>query len=209
MLTELILFVAVLSLDAFTASVAYGTEKIKIGYLPAFIISLMGGLALLISALFSSFLSGFLSEAFCRTLGFIVLFLVGLFNFIQGALKSAIRRKREHSANMHFRLRELDFFVEVLVDETKADADHSNALSAREAFYLAAAFSIDSLATGIGCGFSGMNPVELGAAAFVANLIAVFFGWLLGRWIVRCLKLDLSWLGGAVLIGLALFRFLV
>lgn len=209
MLTELILFVAVLSLDAFTASVAYGTEKIKIGYLPAFIISLTGGLALLISALFSSFLSGFLSEAFCRTLGFIVLFLVGLFNFIQGALKSAIRRKREHSANMHFRLRELDFFVEVLVDETKADADHSNALSAREAFYLAAALSIDSLATGIGCGFSGMNPVELGAAAFVANLIAVFFGWLLGRWIVRCLKLDLSWLGGAVLIGLALFRFLV
>ena len=74
MLTELILFVAVLSLDAFTASVAYGTEKIKIGYLPAFIISLTGGLALLISALFSSFLSGFLSEAFCRTLGFIVLF---------------------------------------------------------------------------------------------------------------------------------------
>ncbi len=209
MLTELILFVTVLSLDAFTASVAYGTEKIKIGLLPAFIISLTGGLALLISSLFSSFLSGFLSETFCKTLGFIVLFLMGLFNFIQGAIKSAIRRKRERSANMHFRLRELDFFVEVLVDETKADADHSNALSAREAFYLAAALSVDSLATGIGCGFSGMNPVELGTAAFVVNLVAVFAGRLLGKGIAHCLKLDLSWLGGAVLIGLAFFRFFI
>lgn len=206
---ELVLFVAVLSLDAFTASVAYGTEKIKIGLLPALIVSAVGGLALLISALFSNFLAGYLSESFCKTLGFIVLFLVGLFNFIQGALKSAIKRRREHSANMHFRVRELDFFVEVLVDETKADADHSNALSVKEAFYLAAALSVDSLATGIGCGFSGMNPFSLGIAAFAVNLVAVFFGWLLGKGIARCVKLDLSWLGGAVLIGLALFRYLL
>lgn len=207
-MAELLLFVAVLSLDAFAASAAYGAEKIKIGLLPAVIISLTGGLTLFISALFSTFLAGFITESFCRIFGFITLFLVGLFNFIQGALKSAVRKKREHSARMRFRLRELDFFIEVFVDETKADADHSNTLSAKEAFYLAAALSVDSLATGIGCGFSGINPFALGIAAFAVSLAAILLGWLLGRGISRCAGLDLSWLGGAVLIGLALFRFL-
>ncbi|MCI8502127.1 MAG: sporulation membrane protein YtaF [Oscillospiraceae bacterium] len=207
-MAELLLFVAVLSLDAFTASAAYGTEKIKIGLLPAVMISTVGGLALFLSSMFSTFLAGFITESFCRVFGFIALFLVGAFNFIQGALKSAVRRKREGSAKMRFRLRELDFFVEVFIDETKADADHSNALSAKEAFYLAAALSVDSLVTGIGCGFSGMNPFALGAAAFIVNFAAILLGWLVGKGISRCARLDLSWLGGAVLIGLALFRFL-
>lgn len=207
-MTEVILFVVVLCLDAFTASVAYGAQRIKIGLIPGFIIGVTGGLSLWVSALLSSLFSGFLSEMLCKSLGFVILFLIGFFNFIQGALKSAIRRKREHNANMHFKLHELDFFVEVLVDETKADADHSNALSVKEAFYLAVALSIDSFAAGISCGLGGMNPVELGFAAFAANLIAVLFGWLLGKGIARCFRLELSWLGGAVLIGLAFFRFL-
>ena len=208
-MAELILFVLVLSLAAVAASIAYGTEKIKIGIFPAFIISIIGGLSLFLSALFSKSLSVFFSETLCNAIGFVILFLVGTFNFIQGTIKSTVRRRREHSANMHFRLRELDFFIEVLVDETKADADHSNTLSGREAFYLAMALSIDSLATGIGCGFSGMNPFVLGTAAFLMNFIAVFLGWLLGRNVMRCLKLDLSWLGGVVLIGLAVFRCLL
>lgn len=205
---ELLLFVAVLSLDALTAGIAYGTEKIKIGVLSAAIISLVGGGTLLLSTLLGSYVSGFLSEQFCKAIAFLILFLVGLFNFLQGALKTYIKKQREHSANMHFKLRELDFFVEVLVDETKADADHSSSLGVKEALYLALALSVDSLATGLGAGVSGLNAFELGFAAIAANLLAVFAGCMVGKTISRCTKLDLSWLGGAILIGLALFRFL-
>ena len=204
---ETLLFVTVLSLDAFTASLAYGTGRIKIGFLPALVISLVGGGALWLSVSLGSFLSLYLSEAFCKTVGFIVLFVVGLFNFIQGALKSTIRRTRDNSANMHFRLRELDFFIEVYADETKADADHSSNLSIREALYLAVALSVDSLATGVGAGFTGMVAWELALAALAMNLAAVFLGCFLGKMLSRCAKLDLSWLGGAVLIALAVFRF--
>lgn len=205
---EILLFVLVLSLDAFTASIAYGTGKIKIGFLPALIISAVGAAALWLSVSLGSWLSLYCSANLCKTLGFVVLFLVGLFNFMQGALKSYIRRQRDNSANMHFRLREIDLFVEVLVDETRADADHSNHLSSREALYLAAALSIDSLATGVGIGFTGMVAWQLAACALAVNLAAVFAGCLLGRVLSRCVKLDLSWLGGMVLIVLALCRFL-
>lgn len=208
MRVQLLLFLMVLSLDAFTAGIAYGAEKIKIGFGSGIIISLFGGFALLLSAWVGNWISGGLSETFCKTLSFVILFFVGLFNFIQGAVKSYIKRRRESGASMHFKLHGLDFFVEVLMDETKADADHSSYLSTREAAYLAAALSVDSLAAGIGAGFAGMSAWQLGAGAVFMNLFAVFCGCLLGRLIASCSRLELSWLGGAVLILLAFFRFL-
>lgn len=58
---------------------------------------------------------------------------------------------------MSFRWSGISFMLSVCLDETKADADCSKVLSAKEALALGAALSIDSLATGFGSGLIGQN----------------------------------------------------
>ena len=81
---QLLLFLMVLSLDAFTAGIAYGAEKIKIGFGSGIIISLFGGFALLLSAWIGNWISGGLSETFCKTLSFVILFLLDCLILFKG-----------------------------------------------------------------------------------------------------------------------------
>ena len=79
-------------------------------------------------------------------------------------------------------------------------------LTAREALYLAAALSLDSLVSGFGAGLDLRHPGILLCCTFFLHLAAVGGGCALGRKLAHRQELNISWLGGAMLILLALLR---
>ena len=125
-------------LDLFFTAIAYSISGIRIPVRAACILSGTGAGCFLAAMELAKWSGLFLPASFCKLASVVLLAAMGgamlLKSFVEPADSS------EKSAN----------FRTVYFDAACADADHSRSLSAREAFLLAAALSVDSLAVGIG-----------------------------------------------------------
>ena len=203
---ESLLLVCAISVDSFVSSFAYGSNKIKISVLPALILDLVSTLFLAVSLFAATFIKQYIPGSVCTAIGFITLFSIGIFNFFQGTVKAYLKRRERSSKQVRFKLFDIQFALDIYIDETKADVDNSKTLSIKEALYLAVALSIDSLAIGVASGFKTINiPFTLGLC-FVLNICITYLGFLLGKVFRDRSKLDLSWLGGLILMSLAVLR---
>ena len=93
------------------------------------------------------------------------------------------------------------------LDETKADCDSSKTLSSKEAVTLALALSADSLASGFGAGLGGANIIRIALISLAVGLASIVAGSFFGQK-AACKKPRLSWLSGAILIILGLFKYI-
>ena len=206
-----ILLVLAVVLDGFTACFAYGVNRIKIPLLSAVLISLMGTGMLMLSLGAADWVGSYIPPTTCKVLSFSVLFLIGLCNLFQNSVKAILQKASDNSKKMSFRWSGISFMLSVCLDETKADADCSKVLSAKEALALGAALSIDSLATGFGSGLIGQNYLLILALALTMHMTAILLGHFLGEKVSKgagAKHLQLEWLGGVILMALAFIRLL-
>ena len=93
-MTENILLVAAVSVDALLASFAYGADNIKIPFLSAAVISAAGTAVLMLSMLLSGAADAVIPSGAGRWLGFIILMCIGTVSLFQNALKTFLRKCR-------------------------------------------------------------------------------------------------------------------
>lgn len=205
---EVLLLVTALSVDAFVASFAYGTNKIKIPFKSVAVISLVCsgilGFSLFLGNLVKPFLPSFLTTAIC----FIILFVLGVLRFSEASLKTWLDKSESSSQAISFKFLDFNFLLRVYVDSTEADKDHSNVLTPGEAFSLAIALSVDGLAAGFSAGLSDINYLQVIIFSLIINMLVVLFGFFVGNKIAQKSELNLSWLSGVVLIVLAFMKIL-
>lgn len=201
-----ILLVLAVVLDGFTACFAYGVNRIKIPLLSAVLISLMGTGMLMLSLGAADWVGNYLPIHTCKAISFSVLFLIGLCNLFQNSVKAVLQKARDNSKKMSFRWSGISFMLSICLDETKADADCSKVLSSKEALALGTALSIDSLATGFGSGLMGQNYLLILLLSLSLHMAAILLGHFLGEKVSKGKHLQLEWLGGVILILLAIFR---
>lgn len=204
-----VLLVLAVVLDGFTACFAYGVNRIKIPLLSAVLISLIGTGMLMLSLGAADWVGSYIPPTTCKVLSFSVLFLIGLCNLFQNSVKAVLQKASDNSKKMSFRWSGISFMLSVCLDETKADADCSKVLSAKEALALGAALSIDSLATGFGSGLIGQNYLLILVLALCMHMTAILLGHFLGKKVSQgssARHLQLEWLGGAILMVLAFIR---
>ena len=206
MMIQSVLLVIALSADAMVAALAYGTGKIKIPFLSALIIAAVGSGFLALSLFAASFLQRWIPSGVCTAVSFTILLLIGIENMFNSTIKNYLRKKTGNQKIIRFHCGGIRFVLDVFLDETKADADHSKILTAREAFYLAVALSLDSLVSGFGFGLSAQRPFLVVALCLVMGFTAVVTGCRLGRSIAGKMRFDIAWIGGALLILLAILR---
>ena len=190
-----LLLVLSVCIDTFVASVAYGTNKIKIPPISSIIISLIGSLVLGISLLFGGFITDLLPRNSSILLSFAILMFLGVYRLFEGICKNFIQKKRKLDKPVTFKIFDFNFALQVYADETKADFDKSKLLSPKEAFYLAFALSFDSLEIGY------LQAVLLG---FVVGIIVILLGVFIGKKAAENTNLNLSWLSGVILMILAI-----
>lgn len=204
MFAEIILALIV-SLDIYLASAAYSNSEIRIPPFSALIISFIGAAVLGISLKFSEIISRFIAPQLCETAGLIILIVIGVVTIFKSFIRCLIKRLSGIDGNL-VKMSGFGLGISIYLDETAADVDCSKTLSSYEAAALALASSFDSAATGISCGFSGINPIIAAIFTLAAGFIAIVLGGITGKKI-SSLRRDLSWIGGVLLIIFAVFTY--
>ena len=203
---ESLVLVTALSVDAFVASFAYGTNRIKIPFRSVAVItgvcSAILAVSLFLGALVRPFVPPHLAGAVC----FAILFLLGVVKLCDSAIKSLIRRSRGLHKKISFSAMHLSFILDVYANPENADSDCSKTLSAAEAAPLAVALSLDGLAVGFGAALADANPLRAVVFSLAANTLAVFGGCFAGNKIAEKFPLDLSWVSGLLLMVLAFLK---
>ena len=203
---ESLLLINSICLDAFFASIAYGTNKIKIPFISSFIISLIGALILGISLFFGGVIKEFLPNNLAVILSFFILFIIGIYRLFEGIFKAFIQKKRSLDKPLTFKLFDMNFVLQVYADETIADYDKSKTLSPKEAFYLSIALSFDSLAVGFGSSLGEVSFIQTIILCFILGLICISIGHIIGNKIVKKINTNLSWISGIILVTLAILK---
>ncbi len=203
---ESVLLVLALSLDAFVASIAYGTNKIKIPFTSMTIITIVCSMFLAASIFFGSLLKQLLPSNITIIISFIILMSLGIYYLFESLIKNFLEKKSDSNHKVKFKLFNIWFIIDIYIDETKADFDNSKILSSKEALYLAIALSLDSIAIGFGSGLGNVNYFHVILLSLVSGMIAIWIGLFIGRKFVEKSKLNLSWLAGIILMVLAVLK---
>lgn len=203
---EAILLVTALSIDAFVASIAYGTNKIKIPFRSVATINIVCTFLLGLSLYFGSIVREVIPGSFVGLVGILILLGLGIYQLFEGLVKGYLKKHLTKNKRMNFNLCDFRFVLQIYVDETKADIDQSRRLNTKEAFALALALSVDGLAAGFGSALGNINYGQILLCSLLFHMMAVWSGvWVGGRFAEKT-KINMSWLSGAILISLALVR---
>lgn len=205
-LFQTVLLVTALCIDAFVASLAYGTSKIKIPPVSVMIIALVCSLVLGVSLLFGSIIRPLVPPVLTKAICCLILAALGLAKLCDSSIKHYIRRHRDSRRKISFSALHLTFILTIYANPEEADRDMSHTLSPREAASLAAALSLDGLAAGFGAALGNIGVLQAVVFSLIANALAVILGCLAGNRIAQKTSLDLSWLSGVMLLILAFFK---
>ncbi|WP_027399287.1 sporulation membrane protein YtaF [Anaerovorax odorimutans] len=203
---EALLLTAALTTDAFTASFAYGTNKIKIPFLSLMIINIICTSTLMLSLFIGYLIRPFLPSQLTNIICFLILLILGIIKLFDSSIKTYIRRKKGINTKINFSLFQLNFILTIYADPEEADCDFSRSLSPFEAVSLAIALSLDGLAVGFGAALSNINYLEVIVFSLLLGIIAVKLGFFIGNKIAEKLSINLSYLSGIFLILFAFIK---
>ncbi len=203
---NIVLLVTALSIDALVAGFAYGVDKIRIPFVSMVIIGGLSAISLMISLLAGRGILAELPPGFARFISISLLFVVGLIKLFDGTIKCIIRRKEPVRKQLDFHMFDLRFLLTIYADPNKADADQGGLLSAKEACSLGIALSIDSMAAGIGAGIAAVPIAVPVFLSFFMGAAAIGTGMVLGNRVAAKYSLDISWIGGLLLILLSVLK---
>jgi putative sporulation protein YtaF len=201
---EALLLTAVVSIDVFAASFAYGSSKIKITWLSVMVITVIGSVMLGSSLYFSVFMQSYIPDGLADILSFGILFTLGLLKIFDSVIKNIIRKHNDKSKQMEFSAFNLKFILNVYANPEQADIDKSKTLSPKEAAAVAVAVALDAFALGFGAGLTDVNHLQIVVFSFILDIFAVVLGCYTGVKIAKKSPFNLSWLGGVILIVMAI-----
>lgn len=207
-LFESLILVTALSIDAFVACLAYGTNKIRIPLLSAAVLDGISSGILFLFLLAGSIIGPLLPEPVVKLFCFAVLFGLGIVKLFDSSLKALIRKNGQTTPQLSFSFLKFRFILTVYADPNKADTDASSSLSPREAVSLGTALSLDSAAVGFGAGILPLHAGWTALFSLTVGACAIFSGCFLGNQVAKRSSLNLSWLSGLLLILLAFLKFL-
>lgn len=205
-LCEAFVLASALSMDAFVASLAYGSNKIKMPFLSAQIINVICSSILGISLLVGTIIRQYIPSSVTKVVCFIILFILGLVALLDGATKSFIRKHNNLSKKIEFSMFNFRFILNLYANPEDADVDESRFISPIEATSLAIALSLDGLAVGFGAALGNVNGLMVFLCSLVTNSLAVILGCYVGNKIAHKITFNLSCISGLLLIVLAFLK---
>lgn len=203
-MVDMLLLICATCCDSFFMSVAYGAERIDIPWKATLIIAFCGTSLLGVSIALAKSFSSFLSPQIGRWISFLILTGLGLTHLFQAQVKRCVK-KQKHKP-LIIKMKGISLVIDIFLDETEADQDHSKELSISEALYLGIALSLDSLASGLAYGIGVVNFGLLLGCSFGFGVVLIVVGSALGKRLMCRFTGDVSWLSGCLLMILALLR---
>ena len=206
MLIEAAAVAAAVSVDAFAAGFSYGANRIKLPLSSVLIITAICS-AMLGAAMFAgSWVGKYISQTATSYIGFGILLTLGTIKLLDCAVKIFIRRRARRNPEIKFSAFNVRFILTLYADPELADTDSSGSISPAEAVSLSVVLSFDGIAVGLGAAMGGVDPLAAVTATAAFTAAAVALGRFLGNKTAQRLGSGISWLGGVVLIVLAVTK---
>jgi putative Mn2+ efflux pump MntP len=183
MLASAVLLASAVSLDALATGFAYASNKTKVPVTHVLVISIIGSLLLGIALLAGFYIAKVIPSVITLWFSFAILAVMGLLK-IAGYIKNKLKKQTLSS----------------------------HKISWRETFVLAVGLSLDGMAVGVAAAAAWVDVVfclTVICVSFVASASLFSLGQRLGGAVVSRSKLDFGWLGGLVLICLAVARVVI
>lgn len=187
----LILFCIALNLDVLFAAFAYGIQGIRFSVFNIVLIVFIDCAMLAVSLFFGGLLYGIIDTRIMTIVGAVVLIALGVYNITISIIKQNLK-KNDHAS--------------VFVDVVNADKDKNKLLSFKETLILAVVLGFDALLLGFSYGFSLTYGLIAVGIMFVLSGTSLILGNTLGTRFSKRSMVDLSWLGGVLLILIAVLR---
>lgn len=206
---EAILITTALSMDAFVSGFAYGANKIKIPFISVIIINIVCSVILGISLFLGTFIGQYIPKMVTVVVCAVILIILGLIKIFDSFIKNLIKRKQGIHKEIKFSLFNLKFILNVFAKPEDADVNSNKVLSPKEALALSIALSLDGIAVGLGTGLinaSIISYITIIAFSLITDAVFLILGRFIGNKIAQKISLNLSWLSGLILIGLAIMK---
>lgn len=194
------------AVDCLVTGLAYGTDKIKIPLVSGLIVNIISTAMLVLSLALGSYIGRYIPSPWTLIFACSVLCAIGLYKIAKSILKTVFKNAEEPGKELKISLFSLTFFIRVCKSPTESDIDKNKILSAKEAAVLALALSLDGMAAGLSTGFVYFGAVfflTVAAFSFALGILFLYAGRFLGGKIAQKASVNLSWLSGVLLIGLA------
>lgn len=198
---RVIFTVLTINLDVFLAAAAYRNDGIHIPRRSAAVICAFSSAILFLSISLADLVTSYITMSICRKISMILMSAIGMGIIFRSISRSLIKRIPD-GKRLTLKTASYSLVIRLYLDDTAADSDNSKSLSVREALSLAAASSLDCAAVGMGLGLADIKPFAVTFLTFLTAISAMFLGGLTGKKI-SSLDLDLSWVGGILLIVIA------
>lgn len=184
---EAFVITLVISIDSFVATFAYGSNRTKIPFFLINIINIICFVVLAVALFSGSFISYYVPEEITILVSSLILFILGLYRII-------------------------DSFGTMLEDnKTKNKPGRKKkrrTISLVEAVSLGIALSLDAIVIGFGIALGDINIIMILMVALIVGFIAKLSGYYIGEKIASRLSMNISWVGGVILIFLAFLNFI-
>ncbi|MDR0850598.1 MAG: manganese efflux pump [Christensenellaceae bacterium] len=187
----LILFCVAINLDVLFAAFAYGMKGIRLSASNILTIIVIDCTMLAISLLVGGLLYSVVAEKIMTIVGAVVLIALGVYNITMSIIKWKVKEDDKTS---------------IFVDVTNADKDKNKILSLKETVLLAVVLGMDALMSGFAYGFGLTYSLIALVIMCVLLGISLVVGSTLGMRLHKKSIADLSWIGGIILILIAVWR---
>lgn len=167
---EILLLSAALSADSFGIGVSFAARGIRVPVISAMAICLISAVVTAAAAAAGNTVAGYVPAGAGRFIGSVMLAALGIYIIAGTVKKNSTGSESENGIGRTAR---------ILTSPSAGDADHSNNIDLKEACYIGAALSLDSLAAGLGAGMSGAG-MAVPALCGIFQLVFLRCGQLAG-----------------------------
>lgn len=200
------MIVSALSMDAFVASFAYGTNKVKIPFSSVTVINVICSAILAISLFFGSIASQFIPEELTHIICFLILFVLGMVKLSESIISSVVKKRGNFIKYLNFSFLGLNFNLGVSSNLEDESFKNKKVLSPSSAASLSIALSLDGLAVGFGAALVEANSLQIVLFSLISDMVAVMLGCFIGNRVAEKISFNLSWLSGLLLMVLAFLK---
>lgn len=167
------------NLDNFGVGVSYGVQKIRIPFLSNFLIALLSGIVTFISVLAGHLLSQYIMVA--NMLGALMIVAIGFWVAVHKStsdnnLPAAVPAMKTYSVA----IKPLSCIIQITKNPSFADLDANGFISSKEAMALGLTLSFNCIATGVGAGLTGLDPLPLSISVFLFSIVTISSGYWTG-----------------------------
>lgn len=203
-LPSLLLFLFAVSLDSMTAGFSYGTKRVHVQILSLFLLVSIPAIFITLADILGTLTGRLLPDSFLSVLSFLLLFFLAAAKLFESLIRHLAKKHPSLIGNRGWHIKDLNIIFTVYLSPEIANQTDPQILSAKEAFVLSLALSLDSVLVGMAFSTVAIPRLLLLISAMLFNLILFSIGYLCGRLLSHALPMDLSWLSGLCLLALAI-----